>query len=143
MTTPDLPPPPAASSPAVRAVMQGNRSRDTRPEAAVRSALHRAGLRFRKHVRPLPGLRCEADVVFARQKVALFVDGCFWHGCPVHGKTPKGNRLYWSAKIARNVARDQRNDAALAGAGWVVVRAWEHEDPAEVVSRVQFALAAA
>lgn len=139
-TLPPLVPPPPASSAAVRAVMQGNRGKDTKPEAAIRSALHRAGCRFRKHYRPLRGLRCEVDVAFPRQRVLLFIDGCFWHACPVHGRTPKGNETYWSAKIGRNVARDRRNDALLQEAGWTVIRAWEHEEPDVVVARVRAAL---
>jgi DNA mismatch endonuclease (patch repair protein) len=116
--------------------MKGNRSRDTRPEAAVRSALHRAGLRFTKHARPLPELRCEADVVFRRRRVAVFIDGCYWHGCPEHGRVPATNEAYWLAKLGRNVARDRRNDLALELAGWTVVRAWEHEPVVAIVQRV-------
>lgn len=120
--------------------MQGNRSRDTRPEAAVRSALHRRGLRFRKHSQPLPGLRCHADIVFRRARVAVFIDGCFWHGCPDHGRRPGTNAKYWNVKLQRNIDRDKRNDAALADAGWTVVRAWEHEEPEAVADRVTEAL---
>jgi DNA mismatch endonuclease (patch repair protein) len=130
-----------ASTPnAVRRIMSGNRSRDTAPERRVRSQLHRVGLRFRKNCRPIAGLRCEADVVFPSERVAVFVDGCFWHGCPEHGHLPGRNSAYWRAKIERNVERDGRNGRALAEAGWLVVRAWEHEDPAAVASRVQAAL---
>jgi DNA mismatch endonuclease (patch repair protein) len=116
--------------------MQGNRGRDTRPEVALRSALHAQGLRFRKHVPPVPGLRCRADVVFPRQRVAVFVDGCFWHRCPDHGVSPKTNSPYWKAKLDRNVARDRRNDAALAAAGWTIVRVWEHEPTPIATARV-------
>ncbi len=137
---PELPAPPRASSRAVRAAMQGNRRRDTRPELAVRSLLHRAGLRFRKHARPLPELRCEADVVFSRQRVVVFIDGCFWHGCPVHGRRPARNSGYWSPKIERNIARDRRNDEALTAAGWQVLRFWEHEDPEVVLAAVERAV---
>lgn len=135
-----VPPAPAASSPAVRAVMQGNRSKDTRAELQVRSILHGRGLRYRVHVMPLPGLRCHADLVFPREKVAVFIDGCYWHGCPEHGRVPKSNRDYWSAKINRNVARDRRNDLALRSAGWDVVRVWEHEDPQDAADRVERAV---
>jgi len=117
--------------------MQGNRSRDSRAEVAVRSALHRSGLRFRKHARPLPDLECEADAVFRPERVAVFIDGCFWHGCPEHGRRPSGNAPYWHAKLGRNVARDRRNDSLLHEAGWVVLRAWEHEDPTAVAERVR------
>jgi DNA mismatch endonuclease (patch repair protein) len=122
--------------------MQGNRARDTRPEVAVRSAVHALGLRFRKHVAPLSGLRCRADLVFARQRVAVFVDGCFWHGCPEHGVLPTTNASYWQAKLGGNLDRDRRNDAALAAAGWTVVRVWEHEDPQAAALRVAMAVRA-
>jgi DNA mismatch endonuclease, patch repair protein len=122
--------------------MQGNRKTGTRPEVAVRSAVHRLGLRFFKHRQPLPGLRCSADLVFPCEQVAVFVDGCFWHRCPLHGVRPATNSVYWDEKIARNVARDRRNDQALERAGWAVLRAWEHE-PAEVVAaRVRAAVVA-
>lgn len=126
---PAVPTPPAASSPQVRAVMQGNRGLDTRPEVALRSALHRRGLRFFKARRPAPEVGCRADVIFPAARVAVFVDGCFWHRCPEHGVSPTSNTTYWRAKLDRNVARDRKNDAALAAAGWRVVRIWEHEDP--------------
>lgn len=129
-------PVPEASSAGVRAVMRGNRGRDTGPEVRIRSALHRMGLRFRKHQRPLDGLRCEADIVFPRERVAVFVDGCFWHGCPVHGRVPKGNGDYWSEKLWRNRRRDRRNDVALHAMGWLVIRVWEHEGTDEVATRV-------
>jgi len=138
-----IPTPPPASSAAVRSVMQGNRGRDTKPEVALRSALHRRGLRFRKHAAPLRGLRCRADVVFPRERVAVFVDGCFWHRCPEHGLRPRTNQAYWDAKIARNVERDARNNAALAAAGWTVVRVWEHEPLEVAAERVEAAVLAA
>jgi DNA mismatch endonuclease (patch repair protein) len=116
--------------------MQGNRSQDTSAEIAVRSALHRRGLRYRVHAKPLEGLRCKADLVFRPVKVAVFIDGCFWHGCPVHGRQPETNQPYWSAKIARNIARDHRNNRVLADAGWVAIRIWEHEDPELAAERV-------
>lgn len=121
--------------------MRGNRSRDTRTEAAVRSVLHSFGLRFRKHVRPLQELQCTADVVFRKERVAVFVDGCFWHGCPEHGRRPSTNAAYWNRKLDRNIARDRRNDAALSAAGWTIVRAWEHEAPEAVAVRVRDAVA--
>lgn len=128
---------PAASDDAVRAVMQGNRGRDTKPELALRSELQRRGLRFRKHMQPLEGLRCRADIVFPTERFAVFMDGCYWHGCPTHGRTPKRNQLYWASKIARNKTRDRRNDVALHAAGWTVLRAWEHEQIAAVADRVE------
>ena len=104
---------------------------------ALRSALHRRGLRFRKHPKVLPGLRCRPDLAFPTEQIAVFVDGCFWHGCPEHGTTPKTNSAYWQEKFERNRVRDTRNDAALAAAGWAVVRVWEHESTQEVAGRVE------
>lgn len=124
---------------AVRAIMRGNQ-RDTRPERALRSALHRRGLRFRKNVRPVDGLRCEADVVFPTERVAVFLDGCAWHGCPQHGMRARRNSAYWMAKIAKNVERDKRNNRALTAAGWIVVRGWEHDDPDAIAATVAAAL---
>ena len=123
--------------------MQGNRAEDTRPEVAVRSAVHALGLRFRKHVAPLRGLRCRADLVFTSQRVAVFVDGCFWHGCPEHGVSPTTNSSYWQAKLGGNVDRDRRNDAVLADAGWTVVRVWEHEESQAAALRIASCLRAA
>jgi DNA mismatch endonuclease (patch repair protein) len=82
-------------------------------------------------------VRCRADVVFARARVAVFVDGCFWHRCPQHGTRPRTHSDYWQAKLDRNVARDRRNDDALTDAGWAVVRIWEHEDADAAADRVQ------
>ncbi|WP_331272331.1 very short patch repair endonuclease [Motilibacter aurantiacus] len=135
---PVLPPAPPASSPAVRASMQGNRRRDTRPELAVRRACHALGLRYRVDAPlPLEGVRRRADLVFARARVAVFVDGCRWHGCPEHSREPRTNADYWTAKLERNRRRDADTDARLAAAGWVALRAWEHEDPAVVAERVR------
>ncbi len=117
--------------------MIGNRGKDTRPERLVRSLLHLMGLRFRKHSRPLPHLRCQADVVFPREQVAVFVDGCFWHGCPQHGRLPRSNSVYWAEKLERNLRRDRRNSAVLAEAGWLVLRFWEHEPIEEVAVNIR------
>lgn len=114
--------------------MQGNRYRDTKPELALRSALHRLGLRYRVSIRPAPEIAARADIVFMRARVAVFVDGCFWHGSPDHFKVPELNQQYWSAKITRNRRRDSEVSAALREAGWVVLRIWEHEVP-ETVAR--------
>src|SRR5947209_4148267 len=116
--------------------MKGNKSRDTSPEIALRRLLHSRGLRFRKHCRPIADVRCLADVVFPRQRVAVFVDGCFWHGCPDHFKMPRTNRAYWEAKISRNQKRDLRNRAILNEAGWLVLAFWEHEPPQTVALKV-------
>jgi DNA mismatch endonuclease (patch repair protein) len=120
--------------------MQSNRGRDTGIELKVRSALHRDGLRFRKHVRPLPWLRCNADVVFPREHLAVFIDGCYWHSCPVHATVPKTNADWWKAKLHRTRERDRLNAQELTAAGWHVLRVWEHEDVDEIVARVKEAL---
>ena len=125
-----------ASSAAVRRGMQSNRSRDTKPEIAVRRAVHALGLRYRVDARPLPGLNRRADLVFTRAKVAVFVDGCFWHGCPDHHTVAKANATYWADKVRSNRERDADTDELLSEAGWTVVRAWEHEDAADVAQRV-------
>jgi DNA mismatch endonuclease, patch repair protein len=128
---------PQPTSPAVSARMRRNPRRDTGPEIALRSELHRRGLRFRKDL-PLrvPGRVVRPDVVFTRARVAVFVDGCFWHACPIHGNQPRANTEYWRPKLARNVARDRAVDSALQAAGWRVLRAWEHEPPASVADRL-------
>jgi DNA mismatch endonuclease (patch repair protein) len=124
--------------------MQQQRRKDTGAEVLVRRALHAAGLRYRVHRQPLPALRRTADVVFPRSRVAVFVDGCFWHGCPEHGRRRhRVNDWYWPAKIERNMRRDRDTDAKLAEAGWSVVRIWEHEPTDAAVARVRAALAAA
>lgn len=128
---------PDPSSAAVSLRMRRNRSVDTKCEVAVRSALHAAGLRFRKGLSVTAGeVTVRPDVVFTRARVAVFIDGCYWHCCPQHGTQPRYNTGYWSAKLARNVARDRRVTAALIEHGWTVIRAWEHEDPGAVAERV-------
>jgi DNA mismatch endonuclease, patch repair protein len=117
--------------------MQGNRSVDTRHEVALRSELHRRGLRFRKHVALVPGVRFRPDIVFPAQRVVVECLGCFWHCCPVDGVTPRTNSNYWRAKLARNVERDQRNARAVAEAGWDLVVVWEHEDPVIAADRIE------
>lgn len=117
--------------------MQLQRTRDTGPEMAVRRILHAAGLRYRVDRAPLLGMRRRADIVFGPAKVAVFIDGCFWHGCPEHGRTRiEANPEYWSRKIARNRQRDADTDSRLSEAGWTVIRAWEHETPADVAARI-------
>lgn len=125
-----------ASSPATRKVMQGNRAKDTAPELALRHELFRRGLRYRVHRRPFPSLRRTADVIFVRRKIAIFVDGCFWHGCPDHWKLPKSNAPYWESKVVANRSRDLETDQELKREGWTVVRVWEHEDVTTVVARI-------
>ena len=120
----------------VRQKMQRQRSKDTAAELAVRQALHRLGLRYRVHRRPVPSLRRTADVVFGPARVAVFIDGCFWHGCPEHGHVPSASRWYWSAKIERNRLRDADTSQQLETAGWHVVRVWEHEDAEQAATRI-------
>ncbi|MFB7461402.1 very short patch repair endonuclease [Streptomyces sp. NPDC056188] len=126
-----------ASSSATRASMRANRSRDTRPELALRRAVHALGLRYRVAARPLPAMRRTADLVFVRAKVAVFLDGCFWHGCPVHHTVAKLNGAFWAEKVAANKARDEDTNHRLQEAGWTVVRVWEHEDPQAAAHRVR------
>ncbi len=125
-----------ASTPSVRNAMKANRNRDTRPEVALRSAVHRLGLRYRVAVRPTPKIRRTADLVFSRARVAVFLDGCYWHGCPEHGHVPRTNSPYWSVKLASNRARDEDLNRALRDAGWEVVRVWEHEEVAAAALRI-------
>lgn len=126
-----------ASTPGVRRRMQTQRTRDTKPELAVRKALHAMGLRYRIDRSPLANLRRRADIVFGPAKVAVYIDGCFWHGCPEHGRPEtKANPEYWSEKMKRNKARDADTDAKLIDAGWTVIRAWEHEDPLVIAEHV-------
>jgi DNA mismatch endonuclease (patch repair protein) len=130
-----------ASSVAVSERMQRQRSRDTGVELALRSELHRRGLRYRVHRRPLPGIRREADIVIATLRLAVFVDGCFWHGCPLHATWPKANEVFWRNKIERNRDRDRDTDQRLEQAGWTVVRIWEHEEVDAAADRVMDAAA--
>ncbi|MFJ5608390.1 very short patch repair endonuclease [Streptomyces sp. NPDC093221] len=118
-----------ASSESRRRNMQAVRSRDTGPEWLVRRLVHARGLRYRVSARPLPDLRRTADLVFRPAKVAVFIDGCYWHGCPEHYVSPKTNAGYWSEKVAKNMARDQDTNERLTDAGWTVLRFWEHESP--------------
>lgn len=108
--------------------MRANRRSDTKPEVALRSALHRLGFRYRKDFRlDLGTVKVRPDIVFTARKVAVFVDGCFWHVCPEHGREPTTNEWYWTPKLRRNMERDRRVNEALVTAGWRVVRLWEHE----------------
>ena len=122
--------------------MQSNKGRDTKPELALRSAAHALGLRYRVSARPLEGLRRTADLVFTRAKVAVFLDGCFWHGCPDHHTVAATNEAFWAEKVQSNRARDRDTDRRLADAGWISLRVWEHEDPGEAAGRIRTAVAA-
>lgn len=116
--------------------MRGNRGRDTRPELAVRRAVHAMGLRYRVSARPLPDLRRTADLVFTRARVAVFVDGCFWHGCPLHHTVASANGAYWAEKLRTNRERDADTDRRLIEAGWRPVRLWEHEPVEQAARRI-------
>lgn len=116
--------------------MRSQRTQDTAPELALRRELHRRGYRYRLHRRPIPGLRREADLLFAGPRVAVFVHGCFWHGCVEHATWPKANAEFWHRKLERNRARDADTLARLDAAGWEAVVIWEHEDPVRAAGRV-------
>lgn len=107
--------------------MRANRGKDTGPELVLRSVLWRHGLRYRVSVRPLPDARRTADMVFRPNRVAVFVDGCFWHGCPQHYSVPVAHGGFWKRKVRRNQIRDADTTKLLKAAGWTVVRIWEHE----------------
>lgn len=130
------------SSPDVSARMRRQASKDTAAELAVRRLLHAAGLRYRVEY-PVPGMaRRRVDVAFTRAKVAVLIDGCFWHGCPEHATQPKANAEWWHQKLDRNMARDAETTEHLTAAGWTVLRFWEHEAPADVADRVAAVVAA-
>lgn len=128
------PPRPAASSLAVSAQMSRMPRASTGPELAIRRELHRRGLRFRVNFSALPG---RPDVAFTRARLAVFVDGCFWHRCPDHGTLPRSNRDWWLTKFDRNVARDREKDLALVDLGWLPLHVWEHENVLTAADRIQ------
>jgi DNA mismatch endonuclease (patch repair protein) len=135
---------PSPTSPAVTAVMRGNRRAHTSPERRVRSLLHASGYRFRvDYPIQVPNGSVRPDIVFTRKRVAVFIDGCFWHRCPQHGTSPRANSDYWGPKLDRNVARDRRVDQALRAAGWTVIRIWEHVGAEEAAALIIASLAAA
>jgi DNA mismatch endonuclease (patch repair protein) len=125
-----------ASSDAIRHTMQSTRGRDTTIELNVRRLVHAEGLRYRVDLAPVPGIRRRADIVFTRAQLAVFLDGCFWHACPIHGTHPKTNAEYWSPKLQGNVVRDRDTDARLRAAGWTVIRFWEHEPSKSIASEI-------
>jgi DNA mismatch endonuclease (patch repair protein) len=117
--------------------MRGNRRRDTSLELAIRRELHRRGYRFRVDFAASSNKRLRADIVFTRRRLAVYLDGCFWHGCPDHYTRPVANREFWDEKVANNRARDVRTNEVLGAEGWAVVRFWEHESPDQVVSEIE------
>ena len=117
----------------VAAQMSRMPRKDTRPELLLRREMHARGIRYRLHAK-LPG---RPDIVLTRAKLAVFVDGCFWHRCPEHGSLPKNNREWWLEKLEENVARDRLKDGALDALGWHVVHVWEHEAPSDAADRVE------
>jgi len=120
---------------AIRRSMRSNRGRDTTPELAIRRVVHAKGLRV--SVRPVPSIRRTGDLVFPAIKLAVFVDGCFWHSCPDHVSVPETNNEWWSEKLVRTVERDRETDSILESEGWVVLRIWEHEDAHQAAARVE------
>ena len=135
MTNPALPSAMVSETTSRRMSLQ--RTRDTAPELQLRRKLHRKGMRYRVDA-PLPGLpRRRADILYTQAKVAVFVDGCFWHSCPEHGTTPATNQPWWIAKLERNAARDRDTSARLLSLGWTPLRVWEHEDMDAVSSRIE------
>lgn len=118
----------------VRRQMRSMPRRDTETEMALRRELHRLGLRYRVHLRSLPGT---PDIALTKARIAVFVDGCFWHRCPQHGSAPKNNSAWWQAKLDGNVKRDLRKDAQLRDLGWIPVHVWEHEDAAVAARQIR------
>ena len=132
-----VPYPEPTSSTATK-IGRANRRTDTKPEIELRSELHRRNLRFRKdHLIRVEGAKARVDICFTRVRVAVFVDGCFWHSCPDHCTAPKSNNSYWIPKLRTNVDRDLRVTAALEAGGWVVVRVWEHVSVSKAADRIE------
>lgn len=129
-----------ATSSATARSMRSNRGRDTKPEMELRRLLHACGYRYRVDYSPIPGIRNRGDIVFSRVKVAVFVDGCFWHGYPLHGTQPKAHSAYWAPKLARNKERDAEFNTALEAEGWTVLRFWEHQESTSVAQVIIAAL---
>lgn len=134
---------PASPGPSDRSAnMRANRRRDTGPELRVRRLLHASGVRYRVDypIRAGAGRPVRPDIAFTRHRLAVFIDGCFWHGCAVHYTSPRANSTFWAEKVAGNRARDIETEQALVAAGWTVIRAWEHEPTTEVVHRIETVL---
>lgn len=125
-----------ATSPGTAKSMRSNRSRDTSLELRVRRALHSTALRYRVDLAPIAGIRTRADIVFTKRRIAIYLDGCFWHGCPDHGSTPAANADYWIAKLKRNRTRDLDVTQRLQEEGWTVLRFWEHEPVDSIIKTI-------
>lgn len=132
--------PAPASSAAVSRRMARTPGKDNPRERQLRSALHHQGMRFRIHYPAIPGTKRSIDIAFTRSRLAVFCDGCFWHGCPIHATLPKANREWWMGKIATNKARDFDTDTRLANSGWAVLRIWEHVPVDDAVSLIRLRL---
>ena len=117
--------------------MRRQATHDTKPELELRRELHRRGLRYRLQVKPISGLRRTVDIAFPRQRIAVFVDGCFWHRCPEHATDPKASAAWWKAKLDRNVERDMDTNRRFAEADWTVIRVWEHESSLDAADRIE------
>lgn len=129
---------PQPTSAVATRIGQANGRTNTKPEVRVRSELHRRGLRFRKDLLVRTStVRTHVDIAFTKRRLAVFIDGCFWHSCPDHGSSPRSNTSYWEPKLAANVARDRRVDAALGSDGWTVLRIWEHEQRGHAADLVE------
>src|SRR5664280_2052735 len=126
-----------ATSEATRRSMQSNRGRDTEPELRLRRILHSRGFRYRVDARPIRSLNRRADLLFPTEHLAVFVDGCFWHCCPIHYQAPASNPAYWQQKVDDNRRRDRQTDRLLRRNGWSVIRVWEHADPALAANRIE------
>ena len=131
---------PQPSTPSVRHLMQSVRRTGTKPEKHIGEELFQRGLQFNTDTRPIAELRLTADLVFLPEKLSVFIDGCFWHGCPNHFRPPFTNSDWWEEKVSETVRRDARQSVRLNDAGWSVVRVWEHEDPSEAADRIIAAL---
>lgn len=142
MPTFNVPVHPGSSGAEVSRRMSRLRRRDNERELSLRRTLHAEGLRFRVTY-PVPQMRRRTiDIAFTRRRVAVFLDGCFWHGCPLHGTAPRSNGSWWAKKLAANQARDRDTDTHLRSLGWQVVRVWEHVDLEDAAARVRAAIAA-
>lgn len=117
--------------------MRSVKRENTAPEMAVRRELFARGHRYRVNTSPLPGIRSRADILFTKHRLAIYVDGCFWHRCPLHASVPRSNSAWWEEKLAANMSRDRRVDTELRAAGWRVLRVWEHESAAHVADLVE------